>query len=97
MGERQVQVRVQPEQRHLPEVSRIQMRHHMEQLPQYFARNMLKGGGKLIGVLGGEHQLVAHRALRERHHIVHVLGRRHARLFTFLVVPQIRSKEERNR
>lgn len=65
---------------------------HMEQLSQYFARNVLKGGGKLVGVLGGKHQLIADGALSECHHVVHVLGGGHPCLFPLFVVPQIGPK-----
>lgn len=91
MRKRQIEVRVQPEQRNLAEMHRVQVRNHVEQQPQDFARDALEGVGKFVGVLGGKDALVADRFLRERHHVVDVLRRRHARLFALLVEPEVRA------
>lgn len=89
--EGEVQVRVQAQQRELAEVRGVHVRHHVEQQPHHAPHHALEGGRELVGVLGGEHALVADRLLRVRHHVVHVLRRRHARLLAALVVPRVRA------
>lgn len=89
MREGEVKMRVQPEHGDLAEVGRVQVRDHMEQQADDFARDALERTRELIGIFGGKDRLVADRLLRERHHVVDVLWGGHPRLLALLVEPEV--------